>query len=114
MAESDGAAVFEEFSGTYDTKPPVPVNATGAVSHSVAGEPVPEGFVDEEHVAEVDGVTVIRAGIECPRCASEVFLHPESVVPSNTVYCYTCAWSPLSIAWWETPRLSSYESGGAE
>jgi hypothetical protein len=92
-----------EFSEDYETDPPVPVEAKGQVASCARGrDSIPE------HVTELRDYTVMRAGIDCPRCDSIVFYHPESIGPPNTVRCFNCQWSPLAIAWWETPSLSSF------
>jgi ribosomal protein S27AE len=69
---------------------------------------IPDNLVADEHVAEVGDQTVMRAGVECPKCGSEVFLHPSSVVPRNSVDCFNCSYSPLNVVWWETPQLDTF------
>lgn len=98
------------FSDDYDTEPPVPVKSNERVANFTTDiDAIPVDFVADEHVAEVGDVTVMRAGVECPECGSEVFLHPVSIVPHNSVHCFNCQYSPLSVVWWETPRIRSFQ-----
>jgi hypothetical protein len=110
---SEGAT--ERFPREYDTEPPVPVKSSETVANFVVDDDaIPDDLVAAEHVAEVGGLTVMRAGVECPQCGSEVFLHPESVFPNNSVYCYNCSFSPLDVVWWETPRLGAFATDGGD
>ena len=102
-------AETELFPEDYDTKPPVPVKSSKTVANFVTDDhSIPNDLVAGEHVAEVGDITVMRAGVECPQCKSGVFLHPESVVPHNSVNCYNCSYSPLDYVWWETPHLETF------
>jgi len=57
------------FSESYESEPPVPVESPDTVANSATGaDAIPEGFVADEHVAEVGDFTVMRAGVDCPRC----------------------------------------------
>lgn len=111
MTDGDrGSESSLKFPDDYDTDPPVPVQSKEDVANfCLERSAVPDGFVEDEHVAEVGDLTVMRAGIECPRCGSNVFLHPESVVPCNTVLCFECSYSPFGVVWWETPRLGAFK-----
>lgn len=108
--DTDGTECFPE---DYETEPPVPVESNDTVANFVTDDDaIPDDLVTDEHVAEVGDLTVMRASVECPQCGSEVFLHPESILPNNSVYCYNCSYSPLCYVWWETPRLETFANGG--
>lgn len=95
-----------EFEDEYDAEPPVPIESSGQVANSCLDrDNVPEKLFPDEHTAEVGDMKVIRAGWDCPQCGSNVFLHPDSIVPRNSVYCFHCSYAPLGIAWWENARL---------
>jgi DNA-directed RNA polymerase subunit RPC12/RpoP len=80
-------AESEYFGESFDTDPPVPVGSPDVVANFATEDTaIPDDFVADEHVADVGDLTVMRAGVECPRCGSNVFLHPKSVYPPNTVY----------------------------
>lgn len=103
----------ERFRSECETEPPVPVKSSETVANFVTdNDAIPEDLVADEHVAEVGDYTVMRAGVECPQCGCEVFLHPDSVCPVNSVYCYNCSYSPLAYVWWETPRLETFATDG--
>jgi len=96
-----------DFEDDYETDPPVPIEASGQVANSCLDrDNVPEKLFPEEHTAEVDDMKVIRSGWDCPQCGSNVFLHPDSIVPRNSVYCFHCSFAPLGLAWWENARLT--------
>lgn len=96
-----------EFAENPETDPPVPIESKGQVANSCSStENIPEKLFPNEHTAEVGDMKVIRSGWNCPQCGSNVFLHPESIVPRNSVYCFNCSYAPLGIAWWENARLS--------
>jgi hypothetical protein len=108
-ADATGTQQAAKFPENYETDPPVPVEAKDQVASCATGrDSIPDGFVADEHVTKVRDYTVMRAGVDCPRCDSNVFFHPKSISPTNTVKCFNCQWAPLGIAWWETPRLSSF------
>lgn len=89
--------------------PPVPIEASGQIARTSCDErSIPEGLFPEEHVDEKGEFTVVRAGITCPKCGSNVFYHPESIIPCNTVQCFNCSWSSLKYAWWEDPKLTDF------
>jgi DNA-directed RNA polymerase subunit RPC12/RpoP len=96
--------------------PPVPVEAANVVGHSATDESqIPDGFVDDEYVFEQNDMTAMKAGVECPNCGSDVFYHPRSIVPHNTVQCFNCQHTAWGYAWWETRRLDDYaESVGGD
>ena len=101
-----------DFTDDYETDPPTPIQGSERVSnYDTDLDAVPDDFVDDEHVATVGDWTVMRAGFECPECGSNVFFHPESIVPRNTVDCFNCRWAPFGLVWWETPRLESFDQG---
>jgi len=96
-----------QFADEYDNEPPTPVEATGEIGNSCLNEDeIPKNLFPDEHTAEIGNLKVIRASIECPNCGSNVFLHPESVVPHNCVLCNGCGWSPLGYVWFENAQLS--------
>lgn len=102
------------FADTFDEEPPVPIEAAGQVAHCATdADAIPEGLFPDDHVAEVGDYTVLRAGVECPGCGSNVFYHPESIVPHNTVQCFNCSFSPFGYAWWEDRSLADF-TGGSE
>ncbi|MBP1985933.1 hypothetical protein [Halolamina salifodinae] len=102
----------EEFADDPETEPPVPVQASGYLSNHVDDiDAIPANLVDDEHVAKINDTWVIRAGVECPNCGSHVFLHPRSIVPRNSIYCFNCSHAPTSHVWWETPTLDSFSGG---
>jgi hypothetical protein len=105
----------EDFADDPETEPPVPVQTRGYVGNSVdAIDAIPETLVDDEHVAKINDTWVMRGGVECPNCGSNVWLHPRSIVPRNSLYCFNCSHAPFNHVWWETPRLSSYSGGEGE
>jgi hypothetical protein len=91
----------------YDADPPVPIKTAGRVANSCTDrDNIPEKLFPEEHTTEAGDVKVIRSGWNCPQCDSNIFLHPDSIVPRNSVYCFNCSFAPLSLAWWEDARLN--------
>lgn len=100
------------FPDVVDTEPPVPVEAAGQVARYTCDErEIPQGLFPDEHVTEAGDWTVVRAGVHCPRCESNVFYHPESIIPHNTVQCFNCSWMALGYAWWEDRSLTDFDGG---
>jgi len=102
----------EEFAEDPESEPPVPIFSSDPFGNSVYdADAIPENLVDDEHVAKVNDTWVMRAGVECSNCGSNVFLHPRSINPRNSLYCYNCSHAPISHVWWETPSLDSFGGG---
>lgn len=103
------------FGTAPEKEPPWPVQSEGTVANFRTGEvTVPEGLFPDEHVAETGDWLVVRASVKCPNCRCCLFLHPRCVVPRNTVSCFRCSWSSLSVVWWEDVRLSAFDEGGGD
>lgn len=98
------------FGRAPETAAPTPVATERSVAHFDDDGRPPAGLFPEEHVAEVNSQTVVRAGFKCPTCGSCLFLHPDSVVPRNSVMCFSCSWSALSVVWWMDTELEDYRS----
>jgi len=94
------------FDDDWDADPPVPVESAGQIANCCyERESIPEKLFPDEHTAEVNDMKVIRSEWDCPQCDSNVFLHPDSVIPRNSVYCFSCSFAALGLAWWEDTRL---------
>lgn len=88
---------------------PIPVETAGQVARFDCDErSIPQTLFPEEYVEDLGDQTVIRAGIDCPRCDSNVFYHPESIIPHNTVQCFNCQWSSFRYVWWENRSLTDF------
>jgi hypothetical protein len=96
------------FADNYSTKPPVPVEGRQQIAHCADEGTIPSNFAADEHVATIDGWTVLRGGVDCPRCESNVFYHPESLEPPNTVMCFKCSFASYSHVWWEPTKLTDF------
>lgn len=97
-----------ESKGDDEPSPPVPVEAVGQVARTDCNS-IPDGLFDEEHVTEIGDMTVVEAGVVCPRCDSDIFYHPESIIPHNTVQCFNCQRTAYGYAWWEDQRLTDFK-----
>lgn len=99
--------VEPDFDDDFETEPPTPVEAAGQIANSCLDtDNIPKTIFPDEHTAEAGDMKVIRSGWDCPQCNSNIFLHPDSIVPHNSVYCFNCSYAPLGIAWWENARLT--------
>lgn len=98
----------EPFPEDYDAEPPTPAGGWLA-GKSVGGDvdDIPDGLFPDEHVAVVNGLWLVRAGIECPNCGGNVFLHPKSIQPRDLVQCYNCSAAGMG-AWWVEKTLDDY------
>jgi len=95
-----------DFNDKWDADPPVPIETSGQIANGCYDrDSIPEKLFPDEHTAEINSMKVIRSGWGCPQCDSNVFLHPDSVVPRNSVYCFHCSYAALGLAWWEDARL---------
>jgi hypothetical protein len=96
-----------DFADEFETDPPMPVESAGQIANICTDDSnIPKRLFPEEHTAEVGDLKVIRSRWDCPMCGSNVFLHPDSVCPHNTVFCFECSHAPFGIAWWEDARLN--------
>ena len=101
-----------EFPAAPETDLPQPVSGSDPVPNfDDSADAMPEGLIPEEHTAEAGDWKIVRAAIECRHCGSNVFYHPEHIVPANLVQCFNCQHQPANYVWWETPRLSSFGGG---
>jgi len=98
------------FSATYETNPPKPVEAV--TDSVICGDDsaIPANLFPAEHVANTGNLKILRAGVLCPNCESDVFLHPDSVIPCNTVQCAHCHWCSLNHIWWADPTIDSFQT----
>lgn len=96
-----------DFATEFETTPPTPIEATGQIPNScLDSDSIPEHLFPAEHTAKIEDMKVLRSGWECPQCGSNIFLHPESIVPHNALHCFRCSYAPLTLAWWENARLT--------
>lgn len=100
------STLSEKFEDDFDTDPPTPIQSKGRIGNGCYDKSnIPEKLFPEEHTAEVGDQKVIRSGWECPRCGSNIFLHPKYIVPHNNVYCFQCSYASFNLVWWEDARL---------
>ena len=95
------------FKEEYNTEPPVPVETVGQVANGCLDEnDIPDDLFPEEHSAHIGNWKVLRSTWACQQCGSEIYYHPETIVPHNCVSCFNCSYAPIGITWWEDARLS--------
>ena len=105
-SDNDDTTAFVE---DPETDPLMPIHSGSRIARGTDDRnSIPARFYDDEHMAEAGDMTILRAGIECQRCGGNVFLHPESIVPRNSVYCFNCSWAPFSLVWWEDTTLKDF------